>query len=396
MLYKSMTFHGAIHELSDNQLIDEVARIVKTERAATAGLIACLAEFDKRRLHLGLGYSSLFAYCTQALHLSEDAAFSRIEAARAARKFPIVIAQLAAGDLTLTAVRLLAPHLTTASHKALLTEARHKSKREVEHLVAKYRPLPPLPSTIRQLPALRIDQPPTPQQEAHTAPCVCDQPPASLAPMPPSRRPLVTPLSDESYRLQITMSRATHDKLRKAQALMRHRIPSGDPATIFDNALDALLREIERVKCARVNRPRPETTDRVTSRAIPASIRRAVWKRDEARCVFEGKNRQRCGATDFLEYHHVVPYARGGKATVENIQLRCRAHNAYEAEQDFGLFVREDKPPFAADPAARRGSTGRRLSAPSIARPKYRVSDRAAVTGCPPSSCRRRRASSRS
>lgn len=44
----------------------------------------------------------------------------------------------------------------------------------------------------------------------------------------------------------------------------------------------------------------------------------------------------------FLEYHHVVPYAVGGKATVENIEMRCRAHNIYEAEQVFGpLFARE-------------------------------------------------------
>lgn len=147
------------------------------------------------------------------------------------------------------------------------------------------------------------------------------------------------------------MSRDTHDKLRKAQALMRHRVPNGDPATIVDQALDALIREVEKTKCARVARPRANPATAVGSRHIPSSVKRAVWKRDDARCVFEGPNRQRCGAIEFLEFHHVIPYARGGKATVENIELRCRAHNAYEAENDFGLFVKENRPGYEARPA---------------------------------------------
>ena len=41
---------------------------------------------------------------------------------------------------------------------------------------------------------------------------------------------------------------------------------------------------------------------------------------------------RRCSATSFLEFHHVRPYAVGGEATAENIELRCRTHNAYEAD----------------------------------------------------------------
>lgn len=338
-----MTTHGSINELSDEQLIDEVDRLARAERGATADLIARLAEFDRRRLHLALGYSSLFAYCTAALRLSEDAAFSRIEAARAARKFPLVVARLAAGDVTLTAVRLLAPHLTATNHETLLGEARHKSKRDVELLVAKYRPLPPVPSIVRQLPPVNTVQPAATEQRAQT--------PTSMAPTPPSRRPLVTPLSAESYRLQITMSLDTHDKLRKAQTLMRHRIPNGDPATIFDRALDALLRELEKAKCAHVMRPRAAGGRDSHTRHIPSHVKREVWKRDGARCAFASAGGRRCDEMNFLEYHHVVPYARGGRATVDNIELRCRAHNAYEAERDFGLLVKEDRPGYDARPA---------------------------------------------
>jgi hypothetical protein len=68
-----------------------------------------LKEVVVRRLYLGEGYSSLFTYCTQALHLAEGAAYNRIEAARAARSYPVILDLLEQSAVTLTAVRLLAP-----------------------------------------------------------------------------------------------------------------------------------------------------------------------------------------------------------------------------------------------------------------------------------------------
>jgi hypothetical protein len=66
-----------------------------------------------------------------------------------------------------------------------------------------------------------------------------------------------------------------------------------------------------------------------------------VWQRDEGRCAFVGRT-GRCRETAFLEFHHVAPYAAGGAATADNIQLRCRAHNQYEARLIFGdTLVRE-------------------------------------------------------
>jgi hypothetical protein len=71
-----------------------------------------------------------------------------------------------------------------------------------------------------------------------------------------------------------------------------------------------------------------------------------VWQRDDSRCAFVGTE-GRCAERGFLEFHHVVPFAEGGAATADNIQLRCRAHNAYEAEQFFGpLVAREIGPPY--------------------------------------------------
>ena len=129
---------------------------------------------------------------------------------------------------------------------------------------------------------------------------------------------------------------------RLAQDLLRHSVPNGDPAEIFDRALTLLVDHLERIKFARAARPRPQGAHVAESRHIPASVKRSVWTRDGGRCAFEGRQ-GRCCERGFLEFHHVVPYADGGLATEENIQLRCRAHNQYEADQWFGggVLVRE-------------------------------------------------------
>src|SRR5688572_7257519 len=140
---------ASVAHLSNGELLVRVKRLAARERHTTAVLIAHLAELDERRLYLAEGYSSLFIYCTQGLRLSEHTAYNRIEAARTVRKFPVLLARLANGSVTLTTIRLLAPHLTRDNHLDLLEKARHQSKRAVEELVAQLHPLPPVPATIR-------------------------------------------------------------------------------------------------------------------------------------------------------------------------------------------------------------------------------------------------------
>lgn len=141
----------SLDSLSNEQLLARVKTLSERERHATAALIAALTELDVRRLYLGEGYPSLFAYCTQALHLSEDAAYNRIRAARAAAKWPIVLEMIADGSVTVTTVRLLSEALTDTNHLELLRAARHKSKRAVEEVMAALRPRPPVAPLIRKV-----------------------------------------------------------------------------------------------------------------------------------------------------------------------------------------------------------------------------------------------------
>jgi hypothetical protein len=53
---------------------------------------------------------------------------------------------------------------------------------------------------------------------------------------------------------------------------------------------------------------------------------------------------KRCEEKRLLEYDHMHPVARGGKASIENTRLRCRAHNQYDAERMYGAgFMREKR-----------------------------------------------------
>jgi hypothetical protein len=337
-----MTTLETVAHLNDSELLAAVKAAAQDERNVTARLVALLAQVDERRLYLGEGCSSLFTYCTQVLRLSEHAAYGRIEAARAARRYPIVLDLLADGSVTLTTVTLLAPLLTPANHRTLLDEARHKSKRDVEHIVARLRPHPVVPSTVRKLPA------PTPLVDptavVSTGRYSSNAPPVLSAPPPPSPRATVTPLAPERYKVQFTVSRDTHDKLRRIQDLLRHSIPNGDPTAIFDRALTVLLADLEKARLGVTARPQPARRAPSGSRHIPAAVRREVWTRDGGQCAFVGAS-GRCTERGFLEFHHVEPYAVGGQAVVENVELRCRAHNMHEAEQFFGsrlpLLARE-------------------------------------------------------
>ena len=363
--------------LSDSDLLAHIVALAGKEREASVELVAHLAVLDVRpSLFAAQGCGSLFGYCTERLRLSEDAACNRIEAARACRSFPVIFDHLASGALSLTSVRLLRRHLTPENHEAVLARACGRSRREVEALVAELAPRPDVPSSVRKLPTVTSAPAPTPiaaaplpstrVERAIVAPPEppprSTPPPFTPPPVVPTRRPIIETTSPERYRVQFTIGKESHEKLRRVQALLRREIPSGDPGAIFDRALTLLLEKVERTKLGAAKKPRPRPirpeTDRqvrtpiVPSRDLPRHVQRDVCQRDGDRCAFVSRDGRRCTERTFLEFHHILPYAKGGLATVENISLRCRRHNQYEAELVFGphgtSMVREAQAPWPA------------------------------------------------
>ena len=329
----------------------ELNRLARGEREATAALIVHLAEFDARRLFEGAGYSSLFKYCMAVLHLSEDAVYNRIAAARAARQYPDIIARLESGALSPTTVRLLARHLTGENHQELLAAASGRGKQAVEELLARRFPQPDVAGRVRKVPSRPVatgDVAPTDLATTNTSPRIEESERVAAAPAalphaetPPAlpvpvARAVVRPLAPERYEIRFTASGEMREKLRVAQDLLGHAIPSGDIAQVFDRALTLLVADLSKRKFAATKRPRRSRGQTDDSRNIPAEVKRAVSARDRHRCAYVTPNGRRCDARRFLEFHHVVPYAAGGLPTVENIQLRCRAHNGYEVARFFG------------------------------------------------------------
>ena len=357
--------------LTDAALLRDLTALVARDRATTAELLAHIAEVDTRKLYREAGYSSMFAYCVGELHLSEDMAYRRITAARAARVFPVLFDAVVEGRLHLVAVSLLAPHLTPENIDELIVAATYRSKSDVEELLARRFAVRDVPVKLRALPTIAVkfcDRTTTCEQElvperADTGAgyvSMFAESEAEQAETSPTVE--VSPAFAERFLLQLTMAKSTHDKLRYAQALLSHAVPVGDVAQLLDRALDALIAQLEKLKLGAEERraggpptsPHPASP---VSRYIPASVRRAVWERDEGRCTFVSITGGRCRSRRFIELDHVVPFARGGKATVENLRLRCSAHNQYEAERVFGVDFMRQKHEGRVASAAREGAT---------------------------------------
>ena len=335
-----MSAYSLTH-LADRTLLRDLVTLVVRDRATTAAMLAHVAEVDARRLYLPASYPSMHAYCVQELRLSEDSARKRIHAARAARRVPAVFVAVAEGRLHSSAVVQLAPYLTPENADTLLVAATHKTKSEVEQLIAEHFPRLDVPEMVQVIP-----EPPSRER----APGRVDLrgPKPAEAPRRPSP---VAPLSPERFALQLTIGKATHEKLMHARALLSHSNPSGDVALVLDRALDTLIEQLEKRKFGATSKPQEKRRATANPRHIPPHVRRAVRERDLEQCTFVSETGRRCSERSFLEFDHVEPVARGGRATIEGIRLRCRAHNQYEAERTFGVGFMEEK-----RERARRGS----------------------------------------
>jgi 5-methylcytosine-specific restriction endonuclease McrA len=150
----------------------------------------------------------------------------------------------------------------------------------------------------------------------------------------------VVPLSETHHAVRFTATNELKDKIKQAQDLLRHQCPSGDLAVVFERALDLLIAERRKEHFGETRKPaaarRARSSRKANIRYIPRAVRREVVKRDAEQCTFVSPDGRRCGARGHLEFDHIIPFARGGRATADNLRLRCRSHNALLAERVFG------------------------------------------------------------
>jgi 5-methylcytosine-specific restriction endonuclease McrA len=355
-----------VSRLSNDALIAELRTSVADDCARAAREVELIAEIQRRRLYAAAGYHSMYAYCIGEMRLSEDAAYKRLQVARRARTCPGILVALAEGRVHLSGLTLLATHLKPGNVDELLAAATHKSKREIERIVAERFPKQDLPALVSALPqpspwvAAPENGPAQPQVIANTdgepAPGqvgehVIPRPaPTASVPPPATGCARVAPLAPQRYGVQFTLDQAGHDLLRHVQNLLGNRVPPGDLAAVFQRALEAFAAQLEKQKWAATERPsRAHRPCGPSSRHISAPVKRAVWKRDKGQCSYVSDSGKRCESRWDLEFDHEQEYARGGEATVSNIRLRCRAHNQYAAERTYGAEFMQHKRAMAAD-----------------------------------------------
>ena len=268
---------------------------------------------------------------------------------------------LADGRLHVSGIAVLVPILTAENRDSLLSRAVHKSKREIEKLVAEVCPRPDVPSVMRKLPE-RPAAPAPAQRPIELVPGTVPEPSPPSPPLPgtplpgsspalrvdagsralPAAPPVVEPLSPARYKIQFTAGEDLHEDLERLRALLRHEFPDGEVGAIVGKAIRELRKHLEARRFAQTSTPRKSLADTNTepsARDVPAAVRRAVYLRDESQCRFLDGQGRRCPERHQLEYHHRDPFGRGGDHDVTNVCLMCGPHNRYLAELDYGKEV---------------------------------------------------------
>jgi hypothetical protein len=312
-----------------HDLTARLADLLRRERAAMADFLLALADFDRQKLWLELGYPSLFVFLHRELGLSKGAAHYRKTAAELVQRFPELVPPLRDGRLCITSIIELARVATAENLGEVLPRFFHCSRREAKEVAVEIRPAQVVPRRD----VVTASTPPAVQPvEPAPTPSLGVMPP----PAPEPRRSSAEPLTADLRRLHVTVSRRFLEKLEQARSALSHSHPGAGAEEILEAGLDLIVAADARRKGAAerpLENPRPSKAD-----CIPASVKREVWARDRGRCQWPiaGRAGGICGSTLRVELDHVEPRARGGPSTAEGMRLLCRVHNDLAARLAFG------------------------------------------------------------
>lgn len=342
----------SLHPLSDSEIVSGSQAARAQEHGGTIAILGFIAEVDRRKIYLTMGYSSLFDYCTKFLEESESAANRRITAARCVVKFPQVMPLLESKDINLSTIGKVAKILTVENCDVVLERIRRKSIREAEAVAAEYQPVPSFPKESVKTMVKMVRTPtkaaPAPRDlellgEIHLrsggkeSSSVEESTPASAEEVQFEKRSLVKISADDEFMSMLARIKelASH-QLRAGMGMqdvlklaMRYYIRHKDPHA----------RAARRKERGEIRDARPKATS-VSPRFIPAALRDRVHVRD-GRCTYVAADGKRCNSPHTLQIDHVTPVARKGAAVVENLRLLCAEHNRMEADKLMGVRRRE-------------------------------------------------------
>jgi hypothetical protein len=191
------------------------------------------------------------------------------------------------------------------------------------------------------------------------------------------------PLSADRFGVHFTADAELRELIERARALASHRLPNGDLAGLMKLMAASFVRQEEKRRFGIGARPRRAKTKANTNastntntrpvhsaeqpappgevaklrvpiettahearaaqpgkrrRYVSRMVRREIHGRDHGQCSFVSAEGRRCTARAFLEFDHVMPFARLGAADAPNIRLLCQAHNLLHARACFGAM----------------------------------------------------------
>jgi 5-methylcytosine-specific restriction endonuclease McrA len=378
--------------LSDNKLIAWIKKIGITERKTLISALRCLNEIERRELYLSQGYNSLYDFCVRSLRYSESSALRRIRTARCLRDYPKLRAMLLSGEVNVSSISKISVVLNTGNSAKLFSEIAGRSAREVDAIVATYRPRSRVPDRVRPVFVMSEIKATDKSVGKFTSNVGGKKsggerreilPEGGISETDEHRHTRSESLGNvqnvrnkgddrteisgnrgrragrsdsiatrvamtKRFKLEFGVDPAFMDKLEKVRSLLSTKHPRRlEFERLFEILMDEYLeRHDPHIKNRkRVQKAQTGNTKKIRhhgrpkeneSRHIPDSLRDRVFERDGGRCTYKGPDGKRCGSRRNLQVDHIIPYARGGKHTLSNLRLLCAKHNRLEAEREYG------------------------------------------------------------
>jgi 5-methylcytosine-specific restriction endonuclease McrA len=397
---------GDIKSLSDGKLLSRLDRINRKERKLELAVLFYLREVERRGLHLSLGYSSLFEFCTGRLKYSRSSAYRRVAAARVIEKYPVFAGMLLEGRTNLSVVAMISKVINNRNCGHIISIIDGRSYREAERLLSVYRPVPRRRDRVKIVSVFEEDRGAGSVSGAESllgsdsggvetrAGCGVGTGSRSFGEIRHDNNKTGSDVGSDcngeenslsekklilknKYELKFMVDPGFMEMYNKIRSLLSNKYPQGITfEMLFEIVMQEYLeRHDPRRRLARRkerekgrdkkldNKHNKKSDDKLNencnkkykdecnksrsrsqndngrnakSRHIPKAIRDQVYARDGGRCTFVGKDGRRCNCRWELEIDHIIPFARGGDKSPENLRLLCRRHNMIEAERVYG------------------------------------------------------------
>ena len=302
---------------AQSSLHKRAVSLSRVHRRVESRLVATLGEIERTGLWRRLACTSPFNYAVSMLGLSESVAYAFIAVARKAVLVPALGEAVAERKLTVSAAARIVSCLTLENAGELIEFAATHTNRETDWEVARLNPK-----------SVEDD---------------CSK-----------------PVAEDRIRVTVTVSRATHEALKRIQSLEAQRGKGGGMWRAFEAAAEEYLEKRDPVRKAQRARARkseertapvpqaatpPTETElcanrhklEYTRKPLTAAEKHAVHLRDGGRCTHLGESGKRCGADRWVDVHHVRSVSRGGGNEPGNLTTLCSVHHDLVHQMGFPI-----------------------------------------------------------